>query len=100
MTRFARRTAIVGALVVGGFLAIFFGFLNHSRRLVMCTGCLPRPVAVTNVSIPKGTSGRAIDTAALYSTKYVPWSQAVKASIDPSEVRGEVTIGPSLPGHG
>jgi hypothetical protein len=65
MTRFARHTAIVSALVVGGFLAIFFGFLNHSPDLVACTGCqLPRPVFVAKVLIPKeqaagrSTSGR------------------------------------------
>jgi hypothetical protein len=94
MMRFARRTAIVGALVVGGFLAVFFGFLNHNRNLVACTGCgLPRPVLVATVSIPKGTSGRAIGTNVLYSTKYLPsgvrWPNG--ALIDPSEVRGEVT---------
>jgi hypothetical protein len=94
MTRFARRTAIVGAFVVGAFLAIFFGFLNHDRTLVACTGCqLPRPVFVAKVSIPKGTSGSAIATSALYSTKYVQRNQMVDgALIDPSEVRGEVTI--------
>src|ERR1700758_2656761 len=94
MMRFARRMAIVSAFVVGGFLAIFFGFLNHNHHLVACTGCqLPRPVFVTKVSIPKGTSGRAIDTRAMYSTKYVRWSPTVNgALVDPSEVRGEVTI--------
>jgi hypothetical protein len=93
MTRFARRGAILGAFVVGAFSAIFFGFLDHNRTLVACTGCqLPRPVLVAKVSIPKGTSGRAIATSALYSTKYVRWSATAKsASIDPSEIRGEVT---------
>jgi len=93
MTRLARRTGIVGAFVVGGFLAIFFGFLNHNGNLVVCTGCgLPRPALVAKVSIPKGTSGRAIATKMLYSTRYVQASQMVKgALIDPSEVRGEVT---------
>jgi hypothetical protein len=93
MRRFALRTAVVSAFVVGVSLAIFFGFLNHSRSLVACAGCqLPRPVFVTNVSIPKGTSGRVIATKGLYSTKYVQPSQMVKgALIDPSEVRGEVT---------
>jgi hypothetical protein len=96
MTRFARRTAIVSAFVVGGFLAIFFGFLNHNHNVVACTGCqLPRPVFVTKVSIPKGTSGRAIDTRAKYSTKYVRLSPTVNGVlVDPSEVRGEVTIRP------
>jgi len=97
MTRFARRTAFVCVLVVGGFLAIFFGFLNHSRSAGACTGCqLPRPVFVTKVSIPKGTSGTVIGTRALYAIKYVQygqWSQMAKgvALFDPSAVRGEVT---------
>src|SRR5690348_17104661 len=93
MTRFARRTALGSALVVGAFLAIFFGFLDHNRTPVNCTGCgLPRPVVVAKVLIPKGTSGRAIATGVLYSTKYVQRSQTVKdALVDPSEVRGEVT---------
>jgi hypothetical protein len=92
MTRFALRTAIVSAFVVGGFLAIF-GFLNHNRNLVTCTGCrLPRPVFVAKVSIPKGTSGKVISTKALYSTKYMQWSQTVEGALfDPSAVRGEVT---------
>jgi hypothetical protein len=94
MTRFARRTAIVSAFVVGAFLAIFFAFLGHSRILVACTGCeLPRPVAVAKVSIPKGTSGKVIASSALYSTKYVRWSPTATKSalMDPFEVRGEVT---------
>ena len=92
MTRFALRTAIVSAFVVGGFLAIFFGFLNHNRNLVISTGCgLPRAVFVAKVSIPKGTSGRVIGTKGLYSTKFVQWREMVKgAFIDPSEFRGEV----------
>ena len=94
MTRFVRRTAIVSAFVIGGFLAIFFGFLNHNHNVVACAGCqLPRPVFVTKVSIPKGTSGSAIDTRAMYSTKYVRWSPTVNGLlVDPSEVRGEVTV--------
>ena len=93
MTRFALPTAIVSAFVVGGFVAVFFVFLNHNRNSAPCTGCqLPLPVLVAKVSIPKGTSGRAIGTKGLYSTKYVQWSQMVKgAVIDPSKVRGEVT---------
>src|SRR4051812_22356285 len=94
MTRFARRTAIVSALVAGWFAVVFFVFVNHNHNLVACPGCgLPRPVLVAKVSIPKGTSGRVIGTKGLYSTKYVQWSQIVKdAVVDPSEVRGEVTI--------
>jgi hypothetical protein len=93
MTPFALRTAIVGAFVMGGFVAVFFVFLHHKRTSVACTGCgMPRPVLVAKVSIPKGTSGRVIGTKGLYSTKYVQPSQMVKgAVIDPSEVRGEVT---------
>ena len=92
MTRFAVRTAIVSACVVGGFLAVFFGILNHNRISAPCTRCLPRPILVARVSIPKGTSGRVIGTKALYSTKYVRRSQMGKgAVIDPSAVRGEVT---------
>jgi hypothetical protein len=92
MTRFAVRTAIVSAFVVGGFFAIFFGFPHHNRNSVPCTGCLPRPVLVAKVSIPKGTSGAVIGTKTLYSTKHVQWSQMIKgALIDPAEVRGEVT---------
>jgi hypothetical protein len=94
MRRFALRPTIVSAFVVGGVLAIFFGFLNHNRSAVVsCTGCgLPRPVLVAKVSIPKGTSGRLIGTKGLYSTKVVRPSQIVKdAVIDPSQVRGEVT---------
>jgi hypothetical protein len=94
MTMFARRIAIVGAFVVGVCLAIFFGFLDPNRGPVNCTGCgLPRPVSVARVSIPKGTSGRVIAIKALYSTKYVRWSPTAKSAlVDPSEVRGEVTI--------
>jgi hypothetical protein len=56
--------AIVGAFVVGGVLAIFFGFLNH-RNPANCTGCqMPRPIFIAEVSIPKGTSGRTIETRA------------------------------------
>jgi hypothetical protein len=93
MRRFALRTAIVSAFVVGGVLAIFFGFLNHNRSAVACTGCgLPRPVLVAKVSIPRGTSGSVIGTKGLYSTKVVRPSQMGKgAVIDPSQVRGEVT---------
>lgn len=92
MTRFALRTAIVSAFVVGGFLAVFFGFLNHTRNLVSCPGCVPRPVLVAKVSIPKGTSGGVIGTEGVYSTKYVQWTRMVNgALIDLSEVRGEVT---------
>jgi hypothetical protein len=95
MRRFALRAAIVSAFVVGGVLAIFFGFLSHNRHSVACTGCdMPRPVIVAKVSIPKGTSGWVIGTKSLYSTKSVQPSQMVKgavAVIDPSEIRGEVT---------
>lgn len=97
MTRFGRRTAIVSVFVVGGFLAIFFGFLNHNGGPVACTGCQPpRPIFVTKVSIPKDTSGTVIGTSGLAATKYVQyaqWRQMAKsvALFDPSEVRGEVT---------
>jgi hypothetical protein len=93
MRRFALRTAIVGAFVVGGVLAIFFGFLNHNRSAVACTGCgLPLPVLVAKVSIPKGTSGSVVGTKGLYSTKLVRPSQTGKGAVtDPSQVRGEVT---------
>lgn len=91
MTRFALRTAVAGACLAGGFVAVFFVFLNHNRNPVPCTGCLPRPVFVAKVSIPKGTSGAVIGTKVLYSTKYVQWSQVKGAVIDPSAVRGEVT---------
>src|SRR5215469_7588055 len=96
MTWFARRTAIVSAFLVGAFLAIFFAFLNHNRTPVACTGCqMPRPVFVAKVSIPKGTSGRVIDTKALFAVKYLQyaqWSQIAKSALfDPSRVRGEVT---------
>jgi hypothetical protein len=93
MRRFALRTAVVSAFVVGVSVAIFFGFLNHNRSLVACTGCQqPLGVSVAKVSIPKGTSGTVIATKALYSTKYVQWSQTVMAtSVDPDQVRGEVT---------
>lgn len=93
MRGFARRTGIVSAFVVGVFLAIFFGFLNHNRNLVTCTGCqLPFGVSVAKVSIPRGTSGTVIATKGLSSTKYVQRSRTVLAtSVDPSDVRGEVT---------
>jgi hypothetical protein len=93
MKGFARRTAIVGTFVVGAFLAVFFGFLNHNRGPVSCTGCgLPRPVLLAKVSIPKGTSGRVIYTKGLYSTKMVQLSQRANGVfIDPREFRGEVT---------
>jgi hypothetical protein len=93
MTRFARRATIVSAFVVGGFLAVFFGFLNHNDNLVACTGCQPpRPVLLAKVSIPKGTSGRVIYTKGLYSTKMVQLTQFAKSVfVDPREFRGEVT---------
>jgi hypothetical protein len=93
MRRSARRTAIVGAFVVGAFLTIFVALLDHNRGPVRCTGCqLPLPVFVAKVSIPKGTSGSAIATGVLYSTKYVRRSPVARSAFfDPSEVRGEVT---------
>ena len=96
MTRFALPTAIVSAFVVGGFVAVFFVFLNHNRNSGPCPGCLrPRPVFVAKVSIPKGTSGRVIGTKGLYSTKMARVSQMVKgALIDPSQFRGEITTRP------
>jgi hypothetical protein len=95
MTRFALPTAIVSAFVAGGFVAVFFVFLNHNRNSAPCPGCLlPRPVLVAKVSIPKGTSGTVIGTG-LYSTKMVRMSQMVKgAFIDPSQFRGEITTRP------
>src|SRR6266513_3942850 len=96
MTRFALPTAIVSAFVVGGFVAVFFVFLNHNRNSGPCPGCLrPRPVFVAKVSIPKGTSGRVIGTKGLYSSKMARVSQMVKgALIDPSQFRGEITTRP------
>jgi hypothetical protein len=93
MRRFAPRTAVVSAFVVGVSVAIFFGFLNHNRSLAACTGCqLPLGVSVAKVSIPRGTSGTVIAIKALYSTKFVQRSQMVMAtSVDPDQVRGEVT---------
>jgi hypothetical protein len=93
MGRFALRTAVVSAFVVGASVSIFFGFLNHSGDTISCgVGCIPHPVFVAKVPIPQGTSGRVIATKALYSTKYVQRSQMVKgALIDPSQVSGEVT---------
>jgi hypothetical protein len=52
---------------------------------------VPLSVLVAKVSIPKGTSGRVIDTKALYSTRFVQWRRMIKgAFVDPSEFRGEV----------
>lgn len=84
---------MVSAFVVGGFVAVFFVFLNHNRNPIPCPGCLPPPpVFVARVSIPKGTSGRVIYTEGLYSTRAFQPNQMVKgALIDPSEVSGEVT---------
>jgi hypothetical protein len=91
MTRFALRTAVVSAFVVGGFVAVFFVFLNHKRR-VTCTGCVPFTVLVAKTSIAKGTSGRLIGTKGLYSIKMVRRSQVDKGGfVDPREFRGEVT---------
>ncbi len=100
MTRFALRTVVVSAFVVGVSLAIFFGFLNHNRNSLACHGCqLPRPVLVAKVSIAKGTSGRVIDTGGLLSAKEVGASQVVKgAFLDPAEFRGEITIRAIPPG--
>lgn len=93
MTQLARRTAAVGALVVGVFLAIFFGFSNRDRNVLVCTGCqLPRQVSVARVSIPKGTSGSVIDAKGLFSTEFVRWSPKLEGAVDPVQVRGEVTI--------
>ena len=93
MSRLARRTAIVSAFVVGGFLTILFGLLNQNRSLATCTGCgLPLGVSVAKVSIPRGTSGTVIATRALYEITYVPQARTVMGtSVDPDQVRGEVT---------
>jgi hypothetical protein len=93
MTRFALRTAVVCAFVIGGVVPVVFLFLNQGRNSVACTGCgIPRPVLVAKSSIPKGTSGRVIGARGLYSTRYVQSSEMAKgAAIDPSEFRGEVT---------
>jgi hypothetical protein len=83
MGRFALRTAVVSAFVVGASVSIFFGFLNHSGDTISCgVGCIPHPVFVAKVPIPQGTSGRVIATKALYSTKYVQRSQMVKGASD------------------
>ena len=96
MTRLALRTAVVSALVVSGFLAIFFGFVNHNRNVAVCHGCqLPRPVLVANVSIPKGTSGSVIAARGLYTVELARVSERINgAFLDPSEFRGEVTNRP------
>lgn len=93
MTRLTLRTAVVSALVVGGFLAIFFGFVNHNRSVAVCHGCqLPRQVLVANVSIPKGTSGSVIAARGLYTVELARVSERIKgAFLEPSEFRGEVT---------
>ena len=79
--------------MVGASLAILF-VLNHNgdRRVIPPPG-MPLSVLVAKTSIPKGTSGRAIDINGLYTTKNVRWRQTVAgAFIDPSEFRGEVAI--------
>jgi hypothetical protein len=91
-------------LVVGGFLAVFFGFLNPSRDAgpykagaagVTCTGgCerLTRFVLVAKVSIAKGTSGTEIARRELYSFTSVRAGGRIKdAFVDPNEFRSEVT---------
>jgi len=89
MRRFPLRAAIVSAFVVGASLAVLF-VLNHNRnRLVVPPPGVPLSLLVAKVSIPKGTSGRVIDTKALYSTRFV--QRMVKGAFsDPSEFRGEV----------
>ena len=91
MRRFALRTGIASAFVVGGFLAVLLVLNHNGNRLVVPPG-VPVSVLVAKVSIPKGTSGKVIGTKGLYSTEVVEWSQKVTgAVIDPSEVRGEIT---------
>jgi hypothetical protein len=89
MRRFPLRAAIVSAFVVGASLAVLF-VLNHNRSPRSGPG-VPLSVLVAKVSIPKGTSGRVIDTKALYSIRLVQWRRMIKgAFVDPSEFRGEV----------
>jgi hypothetical protein len=89
MRRFPLRAAIVSAFVVGASLAVLF-VLNHNRSPRGGPG-VPLSVLVAKVSIPKGTSGRVIDTTALYSIRFVQWRRMIKgAFVDPSEFRGEV----------
>lgn len=59
-----------------------------------CTGCgLPVPMIVSRVSIAKGTSGSALATNRLYSTRLLPHGRRVAGALmDPWEVRGEVAI--------
>jgi hypothetical protein len=79
--------------MAGVALAIFFVLHYRGDRRAMPPPGVPISVLVANISIPKGTSGRAIDTHGLYSTKTVQWRQMLKgAFIDPSEFRGEVAI--------
>ena len=94
MRRSGLRTAIVSTFVVGAFVAVFFGFLDHSGNSRSCGKCPPPPLLlVAKVSIPKGTSGRMIISKPLYSTTYVRWNQRVKGALfDPFEIRNEVAI--------
>jgi hypothetical protein len=93
MTRLPLRLAILSAIVVGAFVAIYFGFVSGRRSASPCHGCdLPRFFLVAKVSIPKGTSGSVIGTKRLYSARSVPRNEFVEGTlVGPSEVRGEVT---------
>jgi hypothetical protein len=91
MRRFPLRAAIGSAFVVGASLTVLF-VLNHNRnRLVVPPPGLPLSVLVAKVTIPKGTSGRVIDTEALYSHRLVQRRRMIKgAFVGPSEFRGDV----------
>jgi hypothetical protein len=91
MTALARRTAIGSALLVGAFLVILFGFLNHNGGARPCHGCglLPEG-SVAAVSIPKGTSGSEIASRSLVSAKLVRSSKGLLVSL--YQVRNDVVI--------
>jgi hypothetical protein len=88
MTRFARRIAIVGALGIAAFLAIFFGVVNRSPD-ACGRGCGPPPprAVIAKVSIPKGTSAAAILTEIRYTDVWVEGSMSSLSGL-----RGEVAI--------
>jgi hypothetical protein len=81
------RVAILGAVAVGSFSAIFFGFADSNRNSAIHPG---PPVIYrypyAKVSIPKGSSSIAIGTMIRYSPEWVTGLVPIR------EIRGQVAL--------
>jgi hypothetical protein len=89
MSRPVLRSTIACALVVGAFLAIFFGYVNRHRNPGFNTGPGPLPRLVAKVTIPKGTTAVALVTK-VRPTQGAPLVNG--ALVGAGEVRYEVAI--------